>query len=86
MHELKLALNLYVSHLGPVALTLLPYALRVQDIAYAAGPGVPNAIAHTIMNYRIDLIGQISYVRTKPILPHKSMIFCFSLGYSSAPQ
>ena len=42
----------------------------MQFVAYTAGPGVPNAIAHTTMNYRIDLIGQTSYVRTKPIFSH----------------
>ena len=46
---------------------MLPYALRVQVVAYTAGPGVPNTIARTTMNYRIDLIGQTSYVHTKPV-------------------
>ena len=54
-----------VSHLGPVALTLLPYALRVQVVAYTAGPGVPKAIAHTTVIYRVDLIvKRFTYVQT----------------------
>ena len=67
--------------LSPATLmtTAVPYALRVQVVAYTAEPGVPNAIAHTTMNYRIDLIGQTSYVRTKPIFSHTSIIFCIGL-------
>ena len=44
---------------------MLPYALRVQVVAYTAGPGVSQAIAHTTVNYRIDLIvKRFTYVQT----------------------
>ena len=52
----------------------------MQIVAYTAGPGVPKAIAHTTMNYRIDLIGQTSYVRTKHILQRFRDIFLVLLA------
>ena len=33
------------------------------------------------MNYRIDLIGQTSYVRTKPLFSHTSITFCIVAQY-----
>ena len=36
------------------------------------------------MNYRIDLIGQTSYVRTKLIFSHTSILFCVSCKGNSS--